>query len=46
MCEALQSGDRKMDAIDRVVNAAVNFAAEKVFEDDLCVLGIDFGHRA
>ena len=46
MCEALQGGDRTMDAIDRVVNAAVNFAAEKVFEDDLCVLGIDFGHRA
>jgi sigma-B regulation protein RsbU (phosphoserine phosphatase) len=46
MCEALQSGDQTMDAIDRVVNAAVNFAADKVFEDDLCVLGIDFGHRA
>jgi hypothetical protein len=28
------------------VNAAVNFATDKVFEDDLCVLGIDFGHRA
>ena len=46
MCEALQSGDRMVDAIDRVVDAAVNFAAEKVFEDDLCVLGVDFGHRA
>jgi hypothetical protein len=46
MCEALQGGGRTVDAIDRVVNAAVNFAAEKVFEDDLCVLGIDFRHRA
>jgi serine phosphatase RsbU (regulator of sigma subunit) len=46
ICEALRSGDRNIDAIDRVVNAAVNFAAKKVFEDDLCVLGIDFGRRA
>ena len=46
ICEALQSGDRNIDAIDRVVNAAVNFAAKKVFEDDLCVLGINFGRRA
>ena len=34
-----------MDAIDRIVKAAEDFSAEKGFEDDLCVLGIDFGRR-
>ncbi len=46
MCEALQSGGGGMAAIDRVVNAAVKFSAQEGFEDDLCILGVDFRHQA
>lgn len=45
MCEALQSGGGGMEAIDRMVKAAVDFASHEGFEDDLCILGVDFGHR-
>jgi sigma-B regulation protein RsbU (phosphoserine phosphatase) len=45
MCEALQSCSGGMEAIDRMVKAAVDFASHEGFEDDLCILGVDFGRR-
>jgi sigma-B regulation protein RsbU (phosphoserine phosphatase) len=45
MCEVLQSGGGGMETIDRMVKAAVDFASHEGFEDDLCILGVDFGRR-
>jgi len=41
----LQSGGGGMETIDRMVKAAVDFASHEGFEDDLCILGVDFGRR-
>lgn len=46
MCAALQDGKPGGEAVDRVVRAAVEFSSEDAFEDDLCVLGVDFRSRA
>lgn len=46
MCAALQDGPGGAEAVERVVEAAVKFAAGDSFGDDLCVLGIDFASRA
>ncbi|MEN8775362.1 MAG: SpoIIE family protein phosphatase [Akkermansiaceae bacterium] len=45
MCEALKNGQVGGDAINRMVNAAIDFAAEAGFEDDLCILGVEFERR-
>ena len=42
MCQALQAGPPDESALDRVVNAAMDFSGATGFEDDLCVVGVDF----
>jgi sigma-B regulation protein RsbU (phosphoserine phosphatase) len=46
LCEAIRGGGTGAEAIDRVVSEAIAFSAADAFEDDLCVLGIDFMGRA
>lgn len=42
MCEALEAAKSGKSAINQLLDAAMNFAGGKPFDDDLCILGLDF----
>ncbi len=46
LCEAIRGGGTGEEAIERIISQAMGFSAADAFEDDLCVLGVDFAGRA
>lgn len=46
MCRALDSSEEGVVLLERLVKKALEFSGQRGFEDDVCLLGIEFSRRA